>query len=81
MRQLLKVKLRQTCPMLKPSDDIEAVIQPNGKIKLVPVARGASKGASPIEPKSDKPPPSKEEAQQSISEHTSLRIPSVRSAQ
>ena len=27
-------------PMLKPSDDIGAVVQPDGKIKLVPLARG-----------------------------------------
>ena len=49
-------------PMLKPSDDIEAVFQPDGKIKLVPVARGAAEGAPPELSKSDKPPPSKEEA-------------------
>ena len=30
-------------PMLKPSDDVEAVFQPDGKIKLVPIARGLPK--------------------------------------
>ena len=49
-------------PMLKPSDDIGAVVQPDGKIKLVPLARGAAEGAPPKDSKPDKPPPSKEEA-------------------
>ena len=49
-------------PMLKPSDDIGAIVQPDGKIKLVPLARGAAEGAPPKDSKPDKPPPSKEEA-------------------